>query len=127
MTRRGTAMSRWKVRKFRNDFFSPGRCEWVAWPDGGWAECLGFPTHAEALAYADRRARTREVVLPRSNSTQKRAGYQWHIKEVESGAHLTRAKRTKDGYRMTQEAHIGRKDLVEVAMLLLAHAERMSQ
>lgn len=120
-------MSKWKVKKFCDDFFSPDHTEWVAWPEGGWTECRGFPTHEEALAYADKRARTREYVLPRSNSTPKRAAYQWHIKEVESGAHLTRAKRTNNGYRMTQELHIGRKDLVEVAMILLAHAERMGE
>lgn len=38
-----------------------------------------------------------------------------------------RAKRTNDGYRMTQKLHIGRKDLVGVAMLLLAHAERLGE
>ncbi|HAT1133949.1 TPA: hypothetical protein JAL39_002283 [Corynebacterium striatum] len=116
-------MSRWKVEV---GFW------WVAMQaDEQGREIPGtakrFPTHAEALAYADRQARTRRYVLPRSNSTPKRADYQWHIKQVESGALLTRAKRTNDGYRMTQKLHIGRKDLVGVAMLLLAHAERIEK
>lgn len=126
------AMSKWKVRRENTIFFHPDEddvCYGPRW-------CITSPTgvswgnkdtFAEAIAYADKRARTRTYVLPRSNSTPKRAGYQWHIKEVESGALLTRAKRTNDGYRMTQKLHIGRKDLVEVAMLLLAHAERIGE
>ena len=40
---------------------------WCAFHDDHIAEEIHhhFPTHAEALAYADRMARTREVVLPR--------------------------------------------------------------
>ncbi|MBF9011327.1 hypothetical protein I2443_07340 [Corynebacterium phoceense] len=49
-------MSKWKVKKFCDDFFSPGHLEWVAWPEGGWTECQAFPTHAEAIAYADQEA-----------------------------------------------------------------------
>ena len=54
-------MSRWKVEA---GFW------WVAMQvDEQGREIPGtakrFPTHAEALAYADKRARTREVVLPR--------------------------------------------------------------
>ena len=113
-------MSKWKVMGGR----LRGSTFWEVFNHNG-RFMESFDTHAEALAYADRKARTREVVLPRSNSTPKRADYQWHIKQVESGALLTRAKRTNDGYRMTQKLHIGRKDLVGVAMLLLAHAERM--
>ncbi|MFR9882985.1 hypothetical protein ACL1NM_14800, partial [Corynebacterium striatum] len=57
------SMSRWKVEV---GFW------WVAMQaDEQGREIPGtakrFPTHAEALAYADRKARTREVVLPRVN------------------------------------------------------------
>ena len=115
-------VSKWKVRGGR----LRGSTFWEVFNHNGkfWKS---FDTYAEALAYADRQARTRRYVLPRSNSTPKRADYQWHIKQVESGALLTRAKRTNDGYRMTQKLHIGRKDLVGVAMLLLAHAERIEK
>ncbi|MFW9213491.1 hypothetical protein [Corynebacterium striatum] len=118
-------MSKWKVESDKLRYYSPPTSWDVYDHNGRFME--SFDTHAEALAYADRRARTRRYVLPRSNSTPKRADYQWHIKQVESGALLTRAKRTNDGYRMTQKLHIGRKDLVGVAMLLLAHAERIEK
>ena len=119
MTRRGTTMSRWKVRKFRNDFFSPGRCEWVAWPEGGWAECQAFPTHAEALAYADRKARTREVVLP---------GPDWltrHGVRLDVDRYRTSAKANSLKYGIYID--IPTQDLRPLALALLAHAERMSK
>ena len=62
-------MSKWQVKKFCDDFFSPDHTEWVAWPEGGWTECQAFPTHAEALAYADKQARTITVTLPRVGET----------------------------------------------------------
>mgnify|MGYP007086790925 CR=1 FL=1 len=37
-------MSKWKVKEFCNDFFSPDRLEWVTWPDENWTECREFPT-----------------------------------------------------------------------------------
>lgn len=51
-------MSRWKVRR------TMVRRDWEAWNED---EARGdyFHTHAEALAYADRMARTVEVTLPR--------------------------------------------------------------
>ena len=55
MTRHPDWPKRWRVWKDRGDWV-------VSSPE--YAE-RGFRTHAEALAYADRMARTREVVLPR--------------------------------------------------------------
>ena len=110
-------MSRWKVRKFRNDFFSPDHTEWVAWPEGGWTECQAFPTHAEALAYADRKARTREVVLP---------GPDWltrHGVRLDVDRYRTSAKANSLKYGIYID--IPTQDLRPLALALLAHAERM--
>lgn len=52
-------MSRWKV--YKDIWF---RCTWVA-VNTDTSEFERFSTHAEALDYADRMARTREYVLPR--------------------------------------------------------------
>ena len=60
MTRHPDWDKRWRVRKDRGDWI-------VSSPEH---ETRGFRTHAEALAYADRMARTREVVLPRPSSIQ---------------------------------------------------------
>lgn len=60
-------MSRWKVwREWPIPSETPDAWEpWCAW-DGEQRDSKQFPTHAEALEYADRKARTREVVLPRT-------------------------------------------------------------
>ena len=59
-------MKRWKVwREWPLPSETPDAWEpWCAW-DGEHLYSAQFRTHAEALAYADRQARTREVVLPR--------------------------------------------------------------
>ena len=111
-------MSRWKVRKFRNDFFSPDHLEWVAWPDGGWTECQGFATHAEALAYADKRARTREVVLPRDTA---RPGEHLEIGPMYGGGAVVTT--VDDGARLL----LNPEEIRPLALALLAHSERMSQ
>lgn len=54
-------MSRWEVKRMR--LRTGGWGEWAAY--NGCAPTRYFLTHTEALAYADRMARTREVVLPR--------------------------------------------------------------
>lgn len=56
-------MSRWTVYK-------AGRYAWTAHREGDLPSEL-FPTWREAMAYADRMARTREVVLPRNHDLKK--------------------------------------------------------
>ena len=104
-------MSKWKVKKFCDDFFSPDHLEWVAWPEGGWTECQAFPTHAEAIAYADEEARTREVVLPRVDFTIQAAV----IDLFDEKGKLTH-------YAIDNADHIKL-----IATYLLAHAERMEE
>lgn len=58
MSRHPDWPKRWRVWKDQGDWF-------VISPE--YAE-RHFPTHAEALAYADRMARTREYVLPRPSA-----------------------------------------------------------
>lgn len=59
-------MSRWKVRREWRDTLDG--YSWVALrPSGLYGDV--FPTWREAMDYADRMARTREVVLPRPDST----------------------------------------------------------
>ena len=62
-------MSRWRVRKTTSGFVILfGEPKWeVRKPDGGLA-LKRFRTHAEAMAAADRLARTVEVTLPRAHA-----------------------------------------------------------
>lgn len=113
-------MSKWQVKKIPNYFFSPDRLEWVAWLDGNWAECRGFRTHAEALAYADERARTRTYVLPRVHAlptgrhTVHRNGLIVEFKQSRSWTQL------KPGY-ITVEP--GERRPLALALLALAEKE----
>lgn len=124
-------MSKWKVRKFCDDFFDPDHLEWVAWP-GNWSECQGFHTHAEAPAYADRRARTREYVLPRVGDTTRLVAHNGHPGGHISGYHIVA---NDPEYASAVEMwgpwgnmHIYKaEDIRPLALALLAHAERMSQ
>ena len=111
-------MSKWKIKKIPNYFFSPDRLEWVAWLEGNWAECRGFPTHAEAIAYADEEARTREVVLPRDTARPSE-----HLEIVPmywGGAVVTTV---DDGASLL----LNQKEIRPLALALLAHAERIEE
>ena len=55
-------MRRWKVKRTGRFWDRP--VWWVECPSG-FAVCQYFTTWREAMEYADKRARTREVVLPR--------------------------------------------------------------
>ena len=119
-------MSKWKVRKFCDDFFDPDHLEWVAWP-GNWSECQGFHTHAEALAYADRKARTREYVLPRVNDATfiDEKDLDIIVVSVANGIGISQPGFDKPGE--DQLISIYPEVVEEVALALLAHAERMSE
>lgn len=59
-------MSRWAVRKLHPHACGPDGTAWVAGEVGKWQNTVcSFRTWAEAMAYADQRARTIEVVLSR--------------------------------------------------------------
>lgn len=117
-------MSRWKVKKFCDDFFSPDYCEWVAWPDVDWSESRAFPTHAEALAYADRKARTREYVLPRQPLPLTLPG----VEDEDALIYVTNGK--NGCVYLKDEDHsetltLYARELRPLALALLAHTERI--
>ncbi|WP_158014606.1 hypothetical protein [Corynebacterium sp. HMSC062E11] len=59
-------MSRWAVRKLHPHACIPDGTAWVAGEVGKWQNTVrSFRTYEEAMAYADQRARTIEVTLPR--------------------------------------------------------------
>ena len=115
-------MSHWMVIK-QDDMYCDG--EDVLWgprwcvksPTGvGWGN---YATHAEALAYADKRARTREVVLP---------GPDWltrHGVQLDADRYRTSAKANSLKYGIYID--IPTQDLRPLALALLAHAERMGE
>ena len=123
-------MSHWTVIK-QDDMYCDG--EDVLWgprwcvksPTGvGWGN---YATHAEALAYADKRARTREVVLPRVNDATfiDENNLDLMVVSVDNGIGISQPNFDKPG---EDEVIIMYPEVAEeVALALLAHAERMSQ
>ena len=107
-------MSRWKVEV---GFW------WVAMQvDEQGREIPGtakrFTTHAQALAYADEEARTREVVLPRDTARPSE-----HLEIVPmywGGAVVTTV---DDGASLL----LNQKEIRPLALALLAHAERIEE
>ena len=77
-----------------------------------------FPTHAEAIAYADKRARTREVVLPRDTARPSE-----HLKIGPMYGGGTVVTTVDDGARLL----LNLKEIRPLALALLAHAERMDE
>ena len=77
-----------------------------------------FPTHAEAIAYADKRARTREVVLPRDTA---RPSEDLEIGPMYGGGAVVTT--VDDGASLL----LNRKEIRPLSLALLAHAERMGQ
>ena len=123
-------MSHWTVIK-QDDMYCDG--EDVLWgprwcvksPTGvGWGN---YATHAEALAYADKRARTREVVLPRVDNPTSidENDLDIMVVSVANGIGIAQPKFGKPG---EDEVICMYPEFVEeVALALLAHAERMSK
>lgn len=128
-------MSHWTVIK-QDDMYCDG--EDVLWgprwcvksPTGvGWGN---YATHAEALDYADKRARTREVVLPRVGDTTRLVAHNGHPGGHPSGYRIV-TKGPECYYAVEMWGPWGNmgiyeaKDIRPLALALLAHAERMSE
>ena len=110
-------MSKWKVEGITSRYYRAPRCWDVYDPNGGFWR--SFDTHAEALAYADRKARTREVVLP---------GPDWltrHGVRLDVDRYRTSAKANSLKYGIYID--IPTQDLRPLALALLAHAERIGE
>lgn len=114
-------MSKWKVRRENTMFFHPDEddvCYGPRWcitsPTGvSWGNKATF---AEALAYADKRARTREYVLPRDINRPSK-----HLKIDSWITGATAVTTVDDGMPLL----LTREELRPLALALLAHAERM--
>ncbi|MFW9223597.1 hypothetical protein [Corynebacterium striatum] len=114
-------MSKWKVRGGR----LRGSTFWEVFNHNG-RFMESFDTHAEALAYADRRARTREYVLPRQPLPLSLPG-------IEYGDALIYVTNGKNGrVYLKDEDHsetltLYTHELRPLALALLAHAERIEK
>ena len=115
-------MSKWKVEGITSRYYRAPRCWDVYDPNGGFWR--SFDTHAEALAYADRKARTREVVLPRVNDATfiDENNLDLMVVSVDNGIGIAQPRFDKPG---EDEVIIMYPEVVkEVALALLAHAEK---
>lgn len=107
-------MSRWTVYK-------AGRYAWTAHREGDLPSEL-FPTWRMAMDYADRRARTREVVLPRQLNTKRPIGTTkkyWEATPHIGNQNTLIRRRSEDG-RILQQITVNRKDLGLLAHVMLA-------
>ena len=106
-------MSRWTVYK-------AGRYAWTAHREGELPGEL-FRTWREALAYADRMARTREYVLPRYSLTPRNnSGAFWGARKRGNDYAVFRYRKSRE----TQVIHVSFADLRPLALALLALAEQ---
>ena len=124
-------MSHWTVIKQDDVYWVDEEMMWgprwcVKSPTGvGWGN---YSTHAEALAYADKRARTGEVVLPRAWAPRRLVAHNGHPGGHTSGYRIiTNDPEYSSAVQMWGpwgNMHIY-KDIRPLALALLAHAERM--
>lgn len=108
--------SRWTVRRdqwFKNSMVGNPLVYTDSWRVTHEEKRRFFDTHAEALAYADRRARTREYVLPRVNNP---AG-EFEIIQSSSTVEIYSPAGDATAYTTYEQAK-------PLALALLAHAER---
>ena len=124
-------MSKWKVRRENTIFFHPDEddvCYGPRWcitsPTGvSWGNKATF---AEAIAYADKRARTREYVLPRRPLPLSLPG----IADDDALIYVTNGE--NGCVYLKDEDHsetltLYARELRPLALALLAHTERMGQ
>ena len=109
-------MNHWKVWRDRT-LAELGDNPWVGAPEKHWlyrSPKYSFPTHAEALAHADRMARKVEVVLPRPVGFLRLANKTpFHLYD-NGGAMIS---------KLAHQSHVGipKADLKPLALALLAH------
>ena len=120
-------MSKWRVERERHAYTGELLPGWVVkkQEDGvlptfkTWWKGAAWETWQEALAYADRKARTREVVLP---------GPDWltrHGVQLDADRYRTSAK--ANSLECGIYIDIPTQDLRPLALALLAHAERIEE
>lgn len=125
-----TKRKRWKVWRDRT-MEAHGENPWIGAPRRNWLyRCAGhaFPTHAEALAHADRMARTVEVTLPRIGSQ-----FTHKQRVTPSYDDITITKANSNNYQIRYAEDMGADgrgidmladELKTVALVLLAHHYR---
>lgn len=125
-----TKHRRWKVWRDRT-MEAHGENPWIGAPERHWvyrSNKYSFPTHAEAIAYADRMARTVGVTLPR-------IGSQFICKQRATPSYddITLTKVNSNNYQIRYAEDIGKDErgidmladeLQPVALALLAHHYR---
>ncbi|GEM_PF-6041409 len=112
-------MNRWKVWRDRT-MEAHGDDPWIGAPERNWqyrSSKYAFPTHAEALAYADRMARTAEVELPRATVHFQLANQSSVYMLSTGGASITK-------HAHQSQVGIPRADLKPLALALLSHHYR---
>lgn len=119
-------MSKWRVERERHAYTGELMPGWVVkkQEDGflptfkTWWKGTTWETWQEALTYADKLARTREVVLPRDTA---RPSEHLEIGPMYWGGAVVTT--VDDGARLL----LSPKEIRPLALALLAHAERMSE
>ncbi|HAT1242489.1 TPA: hypothetical protein I8V59_000682 [Corynebacterium striatum] len=115
-------MSKWKVKcdRFQHATY------WDVFDRSGrfWRS---FDTHAEALAYADQQARTRKIVLPRvgDTTTIDENDLDIMIFNVAGSICISQPQLGRSGKEQIITIHT--ESAAEVALALLAHAERIEK
>ena len=120
-------MSKWKVEGITSRYYRAPRCWDVYDPNGGFWR--SFDTHAEALAYADEKARTITATLPRVGETVTIPS-QHDAKDeppllVRFTNRMTWIYQHSDDYNDFIVLDVDH--LEPLALALLAHAERMEE
>ena len=123
-------MSRWRVKAARSTVHNAALW-WEAYDSEG-KDWEAFRTHAEALAYADRKARTREYVLPRVGDATRLAAHNDIPGGHPSGYHIfTSGPEYHYAVRILGPwGSMGiykAQDIRPLALALLAHAERIGE
>ena len=110
-------MNRWKVESINYGDFRLWFVFELARHGMWWCQRGEFNTHTEALAYADKMARTVEVELPRATTHFQLANQSSVYMLSNGGTYITK-------HRYQSQVGIPRDDLKPLALALLAHHYR---
>ena len=118
-------MSKWKVERGNSRYYNPPTC-WDVYDHNGmfWKS---FDSHAEALACADGQARARRYVLPPVDDTTTIDEDDLEIMIFSIADHICITQPRLSEPSEIDVVAITPEFAEEVALALLAHAERMSQ
>lgn len=118
-------MSKWKVERGSSRYYNPPTCWDVYDHNGGFWR--SFDTHAEALACADGQARARRYVLPPVDDTTTIDEDDLEIMIFSIADHICITQPRLSEPSEIDVVAITPEFAEEVALALLAHAERMRE